>query len=314
VALYSVPPASAATVVVQFRESGTSGPWRNTDTRSVVPGKSTNVFVAGMRPTTTYEMRHVFSDGTGSAPVPFTTGVIPANVVIPPFTVQQAPGAGSDFDQDMIFHQLLQPTVQCPPLVATDLAGQVTWYYDLTGTGFSVAKVGQSLVPGGTVLLNGLDQYTPVPTAPNVLREIDLAGDAVRETNLAAVNVQLAAMGYEPVHAFHHDVQRMADGTTIALAYTERSIDVGGTPMSYVGEMVLALDPDFQVKWAWDAFDHLDVHRGPVLGEITVPGSPEPTNAVPILPAVDWLHVNAVALSPTDGDLILSVRHQDWVV
>jgi hypothetical protein len=68
------------------------------------------------------------------------------------------------------------------------------------------------------------------------------------------------------------------------------------------------------VKWAWDAFDHLDVNRGPVLGEVTQPGSPEPTNAVPLLPAVDWLHVNAVALSPADGNLIISSRHQDWVI
>src|SRR5262249_5502685 len=71
---------------------------------------------------------------------------------------------------------------------------------------------------------------------------------------------------------------------------------------------------DFQVKWAWDAFDHLDVHRGPVLGEVTQPGSPEPTGVVPVLPAVDWLHINAVALSPADGNLILSSRHQDWVI
>src|SRR5262245_61459595 len=78
--------------------------------------------------------------------------------------------------------------------------------------------------------------------------------------------------------------------------------------------MVLVLDQDLQVKWAWDAFDHLDVHRGPVLGEIVEAGSTEPTAVVPLLPAVDWLHVNSVALSPADGNLILSIRHQDWVV
>src|SRR5262249_6482893 len=108
--------------------------------------------------------------------------------------------------------------------------------------------------------------------------------------------------------------QRLADGTTVALAYPERTIDVNGTPTNYVGEMVLVLDSDFRVKWAWDAFDNLDVHRGPVLGEITLPGSPEPTGVFPLLPAVDWLHINAVTLSPTDGNLILSSRHQDWVI
>src|SRR4029077_5135144 len=52
---------------------------------------------------------------------------------------------------------------------------------------------------------------------------------------------------------------------------------------------------------------------GPVLGEVTQPGV-GPTAVVPVLPAVDWLHVNAVALSPTDGNLVLSIRHQDWVI
>jgi arylsulfate sulfotransferase len=314
VALYSVPPALAGTVFVQFSVAGDHPAWRNTDARAVVPGKSTNFFVAGMLPNTTYQMRHVFSDGTGSAPLLFTTGSIPATLTIPAFTVRQSPGPGSDADQDMIFHQRIRATPNTPPLVATDLTGRVTWYYDLTASGFTLAKAGQSLVPGGTLLLNGVDRYTPVPTAPDVLREIDLAGNPVRETNLAALNAQLTALGHGVINAFNHDVQRLPDGTTVALALTERTVDINGTPTNYVGEMVLVLDPDFQVKWAWDAFDHLDVHRGPVLGEVVLPGSPEPTAVVPNLPAVDWLHVNAVALSPADGNLILSVRQQDWVV
>ncbi len=314
VAMYSVPASLADTVFVQFAVAGDDPAWRNTDARAVVPGTSTNFFVAGMLPSTTYQMRHVLSDGTGSEPVLFATGSIPASLTIPAFSVPQPPGPGSDLDLDMVFHQRIRNTPDAPPLIATNLEGQVTWYYDLSQSGFTLTKAGQSLVPGGTLLLNGVDQYTPVPTAPNVLREIDLAGNPVRETNLAALNAQLAAMGHEPVHAFHHDVQRLADGTTVVLGYTERTIDVNGTPTNYVGEMVLVLDSDFQVQWAWDAFDHLDVNRGPVLGEVTQPGSPEPTAVVPLLPAVDWLHVNAVALSPADGNLILSVRHQDWVI
>src|SRR6266700_3408707 len=151
VALYSAPPTSAGSVFVQFSVAGDSPSWRNTNTLPVVPGKSTNFFVAGMLPNTTYEMRDVRSDGTGSAPLLFTTGGIPANLTIPAITVQQPPGPGSDLDQDMVFHQGSGSTPGRPPLIATNLAGQVTWYYDLTGSGFTLVRVGQSLVPGGTL-------------------------------------------------------------------------------------------------------------------------------------------------------------------
>jgi hypothetical protein len=314
VALYSVSPSSAATVFVQFAEAGDHPAWRNTDARAVVPGKSTNFFVAGMLPSTTYQMRHVLSDGTGSAPLLFTTGSLPSTLSFPTFTVRQEPGVGSDMDQDMVFYQQTRNTPNAPPLFATDLTGRVTWYYDTTLSGFTLTKAGQSLVPGGTLLLNGVDQYTPVPTAPDVLREVDLEGNPVRETNLAALNAQLSAMGHGMIHAFHHDAERLPNGNTVALALTERTVDINGTLTNYVGEMVLVLDQDFQVKWAWDAFDHLDIHRGPVLGEVVLPGSPEPTAVVLALPAVDWLHVNAATLSPTDGNLVLSMRNQDWVI
>ena len=191
----------------------------------------------------------------------------------------------------------------------------MSWYYDITGSGLTLAKAGQSLVPGGTLLLNGVDRFTPVPEraerpAGDRPGRQPRAGDQHRGGERATGGPGRTRQ----VHAFHHDVQRLADGNTVALAYVERSVDINGTPTNYVGEMVLVLDPDFQVKWAWDAFDHLDVNRGPVLGEVVSAGSPEPTAFVPALPAVDWLHVNAVALSPADGNLILSVRHQDWVV
>ena len=155
---------------------------------------------------------------------------------------------------------------------ATDLAGRVTWYYDSPPSGFTLTNPGQSLVPGGTVLVIGVDRYAPLPASRNVLREIDLAGDPLRETNVAAVNAQLAALGHDTIHSFHHDAQRLPDGRTAAIAFTERTVDINGTPTNYIGDMVVVLDADFRVTWAWDAFDHLDVNRGPVLGEVMLPG------------------------------------------
>jgi arylsulfate sulfotransferase len=317
VALYSVPPSSAATVFVQFAPAGDNPVWRNTDARAVEPGKSTNFFVAGMLPNTTYQMRHVFSDGTGSAPLLFTTGALPSTLTFPTLTASQPPGPGSDTDQDMVLHSLVGPALvgnRVPNPIATDLSGRVEWYFDHQQSGLGINTMSSgTLLPGGTVIGLGSDRDS-VRNNLDVLREIDLAGNPVRETNLAAVNAQLTALGHDISYGFHHEVQRLPNGDTVVLALTERKIDINGTPTNYIGDLIVVLDEDFQVAWVWDAFDHLDVNRGPVLGEIAIQGAPGPDSVVPDFPAVSWLHDNAVSLSPADGNLILSVRHQDWVI
>jgi hypothetical protein len=313
VALYSVPLSSAETVRIQFSVAGDNPTWRNTDTRVVEPGKSTNVFVAGMLPNTTYQMRHVFSDGTGSAPLTFTTGSIPSTLAFPSFTVAQ-PGPGSDLNEDIIFHQRARFAGSIPNPLATDLQGRVVWYYDVTGSGLSFNFPVQSLVSGGTVLVTGADGSAVAPSARNVLREIDLAGDPLRETSVAAINAQLTSMGHDIIYSFTNDVRRLPNGHTATVGATERTVNINGTPTNYVGMTIIVLDDNFQVAWAWNGFDHLDVNRGPVLGEVLQPGSTEPTAVVPRFPAVDWLHINNVDWSPADGNLILSLRHQDWVV
>jgi hypothetical protein len=316
VALYSVPPSSAATVFVQFAVAGDHPAWRNTDARAVVPGNSTNILVAGMLPNTTYQMRHVFSDGTGSAPLLFTTGAIPSTLTFPALTVQQPSGPGSDLDQDMVFHSLAGVSLngnRVPDPYATDLAGRVVWYYDTQVSGLGITNmIWGSLEPGGTVLGMGSDGFS-VRRNRNVLREIDLAGNPVWETNLAAVNAQLAARGFETIYGFSHEIYRLPNGDAAVLAYTQQVVDVNGVPTDYMGDLVVVLDPDFRVTWAWDAFDHLDVHRGPTLPAVA-DAAENPPAVVPNPKAIDWVHTNAVSLSPADGNLVLSLKNQDWVI
>jgi arylsulfate sulfotransferase len=320
VALFSVPPTQPGpgphgAVHVEFAVAGDNPSWQSTNELPSTPGKSTNFFVAGMLPSTTYEMRDVFSDGATSSPLPFTTGSLPTTLAFPTFTVQQPPGPGSDLDQGMIFQQFPSAPSNAPNPLATDLSGRVVWYYDVARAGLTHTYVGQSLVAGGTVLLLGVDQYAALPATLDVLREIDLAGNTVRQTNIDAVNAQLTALGDHPIFSFTHDVERLPNGQTAVIGSTERTINVNGTPTEYVGMSIVVLDKNFQVSWVWNSFDHLDVNRGPILGEILQPGSPDQLAAsTPVFPAVDWLHVNAVSWSPGDGNLVLSLRHQDWVI
>jgi arylsulfate sulfotransferase len=75
----------------------------------------------------------------------------------------------------------------------------------------------------------------------------------------------------------------------------------------------VALDSNLQVTWAWDSFDHLDPHRRAVLGE-KCGSARSGCSAFYLAPvANDWLHGNALELTP-DGNILYSIRHQDWIV
>jgi hypothetical protein len=297
VALYSAPPGTTGPVHVDFRPADSpDAPWMSTDTKPSVSGQSTNFLVAGMLPGTTYEMVGVTGHGY-LAPVSFTTGTPPADLVFPTFTVAQTPASGTDTSQNMVLHFAALEGSSDVNVLATDLAGNVDWYYDPVASGFT-DTLGTSLVPGGTVLMLG---NTADPTGgldDNVVREVDLAGNTVRETNVDAVNAQLTARGQPTITGFHHDAQRLPNGDTAVLANVRKTVDVGGVPTEYVGNMVIVLDENFQVYWTWNAFDYLDTGRAATDGE--GPG--------------DWLHSNAVNYSPADGDLVVSVRNQDWVI
>ena len=91
----------------------------------------------------------------------------------------------------MVFHIGINPPTGTVNTLATDRVGNVLWYYDPVANAFP--GYAPSLVPGGTVLLLGGEQ-DGVGGADR-LREVDLAGNTLRETNVDAVNAQLAALG-----------------------------------------------------------------------------------------------------------------------
>jgi arylsulfate sulfotransferase len=294
VALYSAPPSPGSSMYVQFRLLGSKGPWTATAPLPIVPGESTNFLVGGMRANRTYLMRDVLNDGSISTPLAFNTGLLPKYLKFPTFTVQKSPTPRADLAENTVFHIGINPPPRNVNTLATDLMGHVVWYYDPVSNAFP--SFATNVVPGGTVLLLGGDVDTVADA--NTLREVDLAGDTLRETNVDAVNAELAALGQHSISDFTHDAQRLPNGDTAVLALTQRSIDVNGKLTTYEGDMVLVLDQNFQVAWVWDAFNWLNVNRLPTLGE--GPG--------------DWLHANSVAWSPADDDLIVSLRAQDSVI
>jgi hypothetical protein len=128
------------------------------------------------------------------------------------------------------------------------------------------------------------------------------------------VNQQLAAMGMHSINSFHHDVRGLPGGGLLTLAAEERILtDVQGPgPVDVLGDMIIVLDQNLQVQWAWDTFDHLDTSRKATMNETctAVTGGCPPILLAP--QANDWTHGNAIQLTP-DGDILYSSRHQDWV-
>ncbi len=298
VALYSAPPSPGASMYVQFARQGPTLSWQNTAPLRIVPGESTNFIVAAMLPNTTYLMRHVLDDGTVSAPVAFTTGSLPANLKFPTFNVVQPPGAGTDLTQGEIFHAGLNVAtdpVNTVDTVATDLNGNVLWYYDPVAN--NAVGYATNLEPGGTVMmLTG--QAAAVSGGTETLRQVDLAGDTLRETNVQAVNAKLVAMHQPQILDFDHEAKLLPNGDTVVLASTQKTVNYKGKPTKFTGTMLIVLDQNFQPVWAWNAFHWLNTNRL---------GTDDPT-------PIDWLHANSVSWSPEDGDLVVSLRSQDWVI
>ncbi len=298
VALYSAPPSSGATMYVQFAQQSTSPVWQSTSSQAIVPGESTNFIVAGMLPNTTYLMRHVLADGTTSTPITFTTGSLPAGLTFPTFTEQLPPTAGADPSQNMVFHAAVAnqyTTMHNVTTLATDLNGNVIWYYDPLASNFPGYST--SLAPGGRVMMLG-GTAVGVAGGFDTVRVADLAGDTLHETNISAVNAELAAMGQPSIIDFDHEVKLLPNGDTAVLASTQKKVLYKGHRTKFTGDMVLVLDQNFQVSWVWNSFNWLKTSRLGTDGE--GPG--------------DWLHGNSVSWSPADGNLIVFLRAQDWVI
>jgi hypothetical protein len=251
-----------------------------------------------MRAQTYYRVHHTIDSGSAfrdGPPLALTTRRVAAS--LPKMgSVKHAPPASNGV--------LLRATLFSSP-VATDLDGNVLWYYP------QVLNFMTQPVAGGRFM--GIVEDGTADLSRQVIREFDLAGLTTLETNVARINEQLAALGKPAVNAFHHEARRLPDGRILTLAGLERVLtDVQGPgPVDVLGEMIIVLSPELEVVWTWDAFEHLDPSRRAVLGETCAPMSCAPLYQA--ARATDWLHANSVTPTP-DGNLLLSCRHQDWLV
>lgn len=277
-------------------------------------GGQVNVLVAGLLAQTTYHMRAQIALSNGAAltdidhdqfssGLPLTTGTPPPTSAI---TISNpgTPQPGIELWNTII------PQAQTQ-LFATDLQGNVVWTYTYSGTPLDTIQ-GAQLLPDGNVLMviSFLSSLTAGagfanPGLVNAVREVDLAGNTVRELTMDQLNKNLASAGFHDsdgspyqLKSFHHNVIALPNGHWVLLtAYPKNFSNLPGRPgtTSVLGDVVIDVDQKGTPDWVWSTFDHLDLNRHPM----NFP---------------DWTHSNNMLYSSDDHNLLLSMRHQNWII
>ena len=116
--------------------------------------------------------------------------------------------------------------------MATDLNGNIIWYYDPVANGFP--GYAQNLEPGGTVMMLG-GKATGVTAGYNTLRQVDLAGDTLRQTDVHAINAELAARRQPRIIDFDHEAKLLPNGDTVVIASTQKTVNYQGEATRFIG-------------------------------------------------------------------------------
>ncbi len=297
--LYSAPPCPAgSTMTVQFKTAGGSA--QSTPAKDCGSNNfSMNFYLAGLLANTRYTVNHIVSDGANTTRGPkltFTSGALPPSLA----TANVLGGPAPRGSQDVLLAATLFTNA-----FATDLAGNIIWYYP--------GSISFLTRPEAGGYFWGIVEAPGSAGTAQIVREFDLTGMTVLETNAARVSEQLVALGKHGIGSFHHEARTLSNGDIVVLAGEERILtDVQGPgPVDVLGDMIVVLDRNLNVVWTWDAFDRLDPHRMATLGDVCYPGDCPATYLAPT--PNDWLHGNSLQ-ETSDGGLLYSARSQDWVI
>ena len=290
VALYTISVPDDASVTIQFGQTTNYGltTWSQP---ALEAGGAVAIFVAGMLANTPYHMQATvkFNSGLTFADMDhtFTTGTSPADQLAK-LTTTTTPGMTPQSGVELL--DQLGIGTSSFNVAVTDLSGNVLWTYNPALP--AVEANPAQLMPNGHFLIN----FSGQPDGTNsVIQEVDLGGNVIWQMTAAQLNQALAAATCNECNVTivgtHHDFTILPSGHLVVIAATVQV--VSGTTVT--GDVLIDLDQNHKPVWAWNEFNHLDINRRPYLYP-------------------DWTHTNAVIYSADDGNLIISIRHQNWLV
>jgi arylsulfate sulfotransferase len=308
VALYTMTLPFPGSMTVQFGTTSSYGltTWaQSTDTA----GDQVSILVAGMKASTLYHMAATIQFSNGITVTDkertFTTGAVPNNPGLKlALTTSTTPGLTPQPGLE-----LLDPLTG---IVITDLSGNTVWTYANPGTYPETLIQGVKMMDNGDILMAiGIGSGNPLqgPTPADAfieIREVNLAGDTQRDISISDLNAELSTATCSEcqvtLQTFHHDVTPLPDGGWLVLANALMDLSATTKPaltnapaQTVLGDVVVVLDKNLHPVWVWNEFNHLDPNRHP-------------------MQFPDWTHSNAVVYSPDDGNILISMRHQNWVI
>ncbi len=339
VALFVAPTCPAGSHArVSFQPQSGSVPATTTNWESCQPPAAMTFEIAGMYPSTAYNMYAQVKTGgsiVNGPAVSFTTGALPSNVPFPVFSVNIPAGPGEP--NRVLLHGVVSEGKSVYPDVATDLAGNIIWY-DYPNDLDHASLMTRPLLNGYLALQSG-PVWDPGVQGEQVLRQFDWAGNILRETNTGILQQQLLALG-DPdagpcntialpaqvgaacLNSFTHDaIQTLPNGYTAAQLHVEKIFppgtqgDSSGLPVDIVGDLIVVLDQNWNAVWYWDSFDpagggngypQLPVSRTAVLNEQCPAGNSALCQQLFLVApggpqAHDWVHGNTLYYWPHDG-------------
>lgn len=183
------------------------------------------------------------------------------------------------------------PISETNGLAMIDTAGITRWYV------------------GGENTLQGPPSVWAAPKIRADGSVLYLRGDTlwIRD-ELSEVLLELPALDID-LPSLHHDVIELDNGNFLAMSLVFQEVDYGPDGvLNVAGDLLVELTPEGEIVWTWNAFDHLDPQRRRADFEATYF---DPINAEN---GNDWTHGNGMIYDPVADTVLVSLRHQDWII
>lgn len=269
------------------------------------------LLLTGLRANTRYDVALDATDADGQTvteTTSFTTSELPAD--LPPLTVDVSK-PGEMADGFTLFNVFRWPAGENAPddeigwLIAVDSAGEIVWYATLDHRTDDL-----QLLDNGHLIYVGPDEQ---------IVELDRAGDVVRRWVATGLRDDPPPQGAieVPVDTFHHEVEVLPNGNLLTLSTELREI---------TNEQCVAYESD-SLNVVGDVVVEFDAETGEVVGRISTFDAFDPCRRTDHgfeagfwnrvyggITTQDWTHANAVFYDEGREEVVVSLRHQDWVV